>query len=88
MLCLEKGCFYLPCFKGISANIFEPFEKSLSPSPTRLGAEDAPLLAKEFQPKFEVQDLVNLPNHAVYLKLMIDGTPSKPFSAEAIRMSG
>jgi len=47
----------------------------------RVGAEDAPILAKEFQPKFEVEDLLNLPNRTIYLKLMIDDTPSKPFSA-------
>jgi hypothetical protein len=53
----------------------------------RVGAEDAPILAKEFQPKFEVLDLINLPNYAIYLKLMIDGTPSKPFSAGALTTS-
>jgi DNA helicase HerA-like ATPase len=54
----------------------------------RVGPEDSAILAKELQPKFKVLDLISLPNHSVYLKLMIDGTPSKPFSAEAIRMSG
>ncbi len=54
----------------------------------RVGAEDAPILAKEFQPEFDVEDLLSLPNHAIYLKLMIDGTPSRPFSATAIRPSG
>jgi hypothetical protein len=54
----------------------------------RVGSEDAPLLAREFQPKFDVLDLINLPNHSLYLKLMIDGTPSSPFSANVIRMSG
>jgi len=47
----------------------------------RVGAEDAPYLAREFQPTFDVEDLVNLPNHHIYLKLMIEGTPSRPFSA-------
>jgi hypothetical protein len=47
----------------------------------RVGPEDATILAKEFQPTFEVLDLLNLPNYRIYLKLMIDGTPSKPFSA-------
>lgn len=47
----------------------------------RVGAEDAPILAKEFQPKFDVEDLISLPNQTIYLKLMIDGTPSPPFSA-------
>ena len=47
----------------------------------RVGPEDASLLAREFQPKFEVLDLLNLPNRSIYLKLMIEGSPSKPFSA-------
>ncbi len=50
----------------------------------RVGAEDAPYLAREFQPKFEVEDLLNLPNRHIYLKLMIDGTPSRPFSADTV----
>lgn len=47
----------------------------------RLGIEDALLLEKEFQPVFGWQDLTNLPNYDLYLKLMIDGQPSRPFSA-------
>jgi hypothetical protein len=47
----------------------------------RVGAEDAPYLAREFQPTFGVEDLLNLPNRDMYLRLMIDGTPSRPFSA-------
>jgi hypothetical protein len=50
----------------------------------RVGPEDASLLAKEFQPKFGVEDLLNLPNHAIYLRLMIDGAPSSPFSAATL----
>ncbi|MBX9576438.1 MAG: type IV secretion system DNA-binding domain-containing protein [Caulobacteraceae bacterium] len=48
----------------------------------RVGAEDAPRLAAELQPTFEVIDLLNLPNRNFYVKLMIDGAPSRPFSAE------
>jgi hypothetical protein len=47
----------------------------------RVGVEDAELLAKEFYPVFSESDLVNLPNHHIYLKLLIDGAPSEPFSA-------
>ena len=47
----------------------------------RVGPEDAGLLAKEFQPIISVEDLLNLPNHHLYLKLMIDGSPSSVFSA-------
>jgi DNA helicase HerA-like ATPase len=47
----------------------------------RVGVEDAQILAREFRPVFDETDLVNLPNHEIYLKLLIDGKPSKPFSA-------
>ena len=47
----------------------------------RVGAEDAPYLAREFQARFETIDLLQLENQHIYLKLMIDGMPSKPFSA-------
>ena len=50
----------------------------------RVGAEDAPYLAAEFQPTFGVEDLLNLPNRKIYLKLMIQGTPSRPFSARVV----
>jgi len=51
----------------------------------RVGPEDALVLAREFQPKFEVEDLINLANRDIYLKLMIDGTPSPPFSAGTLK---
>lgn len=47
----------------------------------RVGPDDATLLAREFAPKFDVFDLMNLPNHHIYLSLMIDGTPSQTLSA-------
>ncbi len=48
----------------------------------RTGIEDAALLAREFVPAFETNDLINLPNRSFYTRLMIDGAPSRPFSAE------
>lgn len=47
----------------------------------RVGPEDAQVLAREFDPVFQPVDLLNLPNRDIYLKLMIDGAPSRPFSA-------
>ena len=47
----------------------------------RVGVEDAPYLVREFHERFAEIDLLQLPNYRIYLKLMIDGTPSKPFSA-------
>jgi hypothetical protein len=50
----------------------------------RIGAEDADFLEKEFSPVFNQYDLVNLPRYCMYLKLMIDGATSQPFSAETV----
>ncbi|TAL04334.1 MAG: type IV secretory system conjugative DNA transfer family protein [Rhodospirillaceae bacterium] len=47
----------------------------------RVGPEDASALAKEFQPSFDALDMMNLANRDIYLRLMIDGVPSNPFSA-------
>lgn len=51
----------------------------------RLGPEDARVLAGEFAPVFSAEDLVNLPNWNVYVKLLIDGAPSRRFSASTLR---
>ncbi len=50
----------------------------------RVGATDAEFLENEFEPEFVPQDIVNLPNYAVYLKLMVDGVTSRPFSAATL----
>ena len=47
----------------------------------RVGAEDAEFLEKEFSPEFEAADLCNLSRFEIYLRLMIDGMTSRPFSA-------
>jgi hypothetical protein len=46
--------------------------------------EDVTYLVRELQPKFEELDLLQLPNYSIYLKIMIDGTPSAPFSAVTV----
>jgi len=50
----------------------------------RLGITDAKLMEKEFYPIFKAIDFTSLANYSIYLKLMIDGKPSKPFSADTI----
>ena len=47
----------------------------------RVGAYDAEVLEKEFSPQFTANDLVNLGFAQIYLKLMINGVSSQPFSA-------
>ena len=47
----------------------------------RVGGPDSIELVKEFTPTFTEEDIVNLPKFQVFLKLMIDGVASRPFSA-------
>ncbi len=47
----------------------------------RIGATDADLIAQEFAPTYKQSDFTNLPNFHLYLKMMIDGRVSEPFSA-------
>lgn len=50
----------------------------------RVGALDAEFLEKEFEPHFMKNDLVTLAKHQMYLRLMIDGAASHPFSATTL----
>lgn len=50
----------------------------------RTGQQDAKYLAKEFYPIFQTSDFTSLDNYDIYLKLMISGKPSRPFSATTI----
>ena len=50
----------------------------------RVGAADAEELKPEFMPTFNEEDIVNLPKYEIYLKLMIDGIASEPFSARGL----
>lgn len=50
----------------------------------RIGAQDAEFLAREFEPVFNENDLVNLTKFNIYLKLMIDGVASAAFSATTL----
>jgi hypothetical protein len=47
----------------------------------RVGGADAEVLVKEFTPTFMEEDIVNLAKYHIFLKLMIDGVASLPFSA-------
>ncbi|MEA3272303.1 MAG: type IV secretion system DNA-binding domain-containing protein, partial [Patescibacteria group bacterium] len=50
----------------------------------RIGGQDAEFLEKEFTPTFEIEDFVNLTKFDIYLKLMIEGVASNPFSATTL----
>jgi len=48
------------------------------------GAEDAAILNKEFAEVFSENDLVNLSNYQIAIKLMVDGHASRPFLANTL----
>ena len=50
----------------------------------RVGSIDAEQFEKEFAPRFTADDIVNLGIFQMYLKLMIDGVGSQPFSAQSL----
>jgi CxxC-x17-CxxC domain-containing protein len=50
----------------------------------RVGATDAEELVREFTPTFLEEDMVNLPKYEFYIKLMVDGIASDPFSARGL----
>jgi hypothetical protein len=50
----------------------------------RVGSTDAFVMEKEFAPTFTQEDMVNLGFAQIYLKLMIDGMGSRPFSATTL----
>ncbi|MCD4705707.1 type IV secretion system DNA-binding domain-containing protein [bacterium] len=50
----------------------------------RVGPSDAEILEKEFAPKFTEENLLNLAKYNIYIKLMIDGIASEPFSATGL----
>jgi len=50
----------------------------------RVGAEDAVLLEKEYTPKFQVRDIINLGVREMYIKMSIDGEVKDAFSGKTI----
>jgi len=47
----------------------------------RVGSPDAKYMETEFAPRFMPEDVINLPKFNIYLKLLINGVTSQPFSA-------
>jgi hypothetical protein len=50
----------------------------------KVGAEDAEYLAKEYAPVLSEQDIINISNYKMYMKLNINNATSRPFSVNTI----
>ena len=51
----------------------------------RVGVKDAAVLERELSPSFSREDLVNVPYHHAFIRMMIDNVPKKPFSARILK---
>ena len=49
----------------------------------RIGAADAEFLTKEFDP-LKVDDMTTIDKYNFYIKMLIDGAPTRPFNAQSI----
>jgi hypothetical protein len=50
----------------------------------RVGTEDAEFLQKQFDPIFTQSDIIKLENRNAYMKMLINGSPGKPFNMETL----
>ncbi len=48
----------------------------------RIGAEDAEFVESQFLPTFSATDIMKIPNRNAYVKMLVNGFPSKPFNIE------
>jgi hypothetical protein len=50
----------------------------------RVGLDDSEYLANQFEPVFEKTDLINLPMGNAYMRLLVKGQPTAPFSMNIV----
>jgi hypothetical protein len=48
----------------------------------RVGAEDAGYIENQFEPTFTAADIIRIPNHNAYVKMLVNGFPAKPFNIQ------
>ncbi len=54
----------------------------------RIGVTDAELMVKRFQPTFDAEDLIKMPNYQSVTSVMINNMPSAPFSMNFVPPMG
>ena len=50
----------------------------------KVGSEDAEKLVKEYEPVFNQYDLINVDKYTCYAKMLVDNTPTRPFSLKPL----
>ncbi len=82
---------------GLSLNVAHQFIKQLdegirdsvfgnvgSMASFRISAEDAEFMEKYFAPAFTAKDIMNIENFNAYVKMLVNGSPEKPFNIATI----
>ena len=54
----------------------------------RIGVTDAEQMVKRFQPTFDLEDLIKMPNYTSVAQVLINSVPSAPFSMDWIPLMG
>lgn len=54
----------------------------------RVGQQDVDILAKYFQPHFDANDLLRVPNYNTIVRTLVGGVPTQPFSMSTIPPMG
>jgi len=85
----RKYRFVLHLTHQYTAQLSEPIQNAIFGNvgtivALTLGAQDAAVLAPEFAPVFEENDLITLEKFHFYVKLMIDAMTSAPFSGASL----
>lgn len=50
----------------------------------RIGSEDAQFMESQFAPVFSAKDIMNIPNYNAFMRILVNGTPAKPFSVATL----
>ncbi len=50
----------------------------------RVGQNDVEMLSKYFQPLFDPEDLLRVPNHNTIVRTLVNGVPTQPFSMSTV----
>lgn len=53
----------------------------------RVGPEDTEFLMKQFSPEFTEKDLISIENYNAFVKLLIQGQPTRPFNIKTVAPS-
>ena len=76
-MCINRHQFIKQLDEGIRDAVFGNVG---SMATFRISAEDSEFMEKYYAPAFEARDIMNIENWNAYMKMLVDGSPEKPFN--------